>query len=605
MCHKGAVGIFNIEKELLPFLDDPKKFVQKYNDQVVGTFFKKVSEHLSQDYIEKPPETLALEVVKAMFDGLIYNNSDSILENVYWNWVDSVTYRSSLSEYLNKYKIPKNMDIWGVSTAHPFQEIDECWLKEIGDNLYDKEKLPKYLAKINERSQNKQAETLGITFWNDIRELLGFDSKDISYLTSINECVEFYVKHFYKLDSAIRNLYMNFLNNKGLLEPFQEYYKDLAGIFLDKWFKCFDEYKTNQTGLLQRIINENNCKTAIIVGDGISYEISQNIIKNVSKKYSVIKDIVLADIPSETENNMSSIYMGNGVIEKIQSKREKYLQDTNQDKTIGFVSLNKVNDDIEQYQYLICAYNVIDAMGEQLQHHALQHFDKIERECAEKIEFLLRNGYKKVYLVADHGFVLTGILNEADKISVEFTGKVQKNERYIRTVEPQQVSNDKVFEVEQTYDDFKYLYFSNTLNPFKTPGVYGYSHGGLSPQELITPHISWESIKEDSNILDVTIDNKSDLQNVTGEIFQIRLKAAASEVDLFSSERKVYLVFFSKGKQITKSDIMTMTNNQEICKDYAFDGNEMMEVQLLEAESKEQLDKATVIKDKSRDLGGL
>ncbi len=605
LCHKGASEIFDIEKELLPFLNEPKSFVDKYDAQVIETFFRKVNEHLSQDYIEKPPETLASEVVKAMLDGLVFNKSEKTLEHVYCSWLDSLTYKSSFSEYLNKYKIPEDIDIWQVSAAHPFKKIDECWLKEIGDNLYDKEKLPNYLLKINQRSQNKQANNLGINFWKDVKILLEFDSKDIAYLTSLNECVAFYTKHFYMLDNAIRNLYTNFLNNKGLLEPFQEYYKDLTRIFLDKWFNFFAEYESNQTGILQRIINENSCKTAVIVGDGVAYGISQNIVKNVSKKVSVVNGVILADIPSETENNMSRIYMDNGAVEKFQTKREKFLADANSDKTIGFVSIDQVRDDMEQYQYLICTYNDIDVMGEKLQHKALKYFAETEKVFRQKVEFLLHNGYKKVYLVADHGFVLTGILNESDKISVEFSGKIQKSERYIRSVEKQHISSDQVCEIEQPYGEFKYLYFSNTLNPFKTPGVYGYSHGGLSPQELITPYICWENNKDYSNSLTITINNKSDLQSVTGEIFRITLKATISEFDLFSSERRVYLEFFSKGRHISKSDIMKMTNNQEISKDYAFDQKEMIEVQLLDAESKELLDKTTVIQNQARDLGGL
>jgi len=605
LCHKGAGEIFNIEKELLPFLDDPKSFIEKYDAQVIETFFKRINEHLSQDYIEKPPETIAAEVVKAMLDGLAFNKSDNILYNVYCGWLDSLTYKSSFSQYLNNYKMLENIELWQVSPSHPFLDIDHRWLKEIGDELYNKEKLPDYLAKIDQRCQSRQAENLGIIFWRDVKVLLEFDSKNIAYLTSLNECVEFYTKHFYALDNAIRNLYSHFLNDKSLLGPFQEYYKDLTNIFLDKWFKYFDEFKSTQTGVLQRTINENSCKTVIIVGDGVAYEISQNIVKNVSKEFLVVQDVILADIPSETENNMSRIYMDNGAIEKVQAKREKFLADTNSDKSIGFVDLDKVSDDMEQYQYLICTYNDIDAIGEKLQHKALKYFTETEQLFAQKIEFLLRNGYKKVYLTSDHGFVLTGILNESDKISVEFSGRLQKSERYVRSVEKQNISNDQVCEVEQLYGDFKYLYFSNTLNPFKTPGTYGYSHGGLSPQELITPYICWESNKVDLNSLVVTIENKSDLQSVTGDIFRVTLKASVGEVYSFASERKVYLVFFSKGKQILKSDIVTISNDQEIAKDYDFDGNDTLEVQLLDVASKEQLDKAMVIQNKTRDLGGL
>ena len=58
LCHKGASEIFDVEKELLPFLDNPKSFVDKYDEQVIETFFKKVNELLSQDYIREPSKTV-------------------------------------------------------------------------------------------------------------------------------------------------------------------------------------------------------------------------------------------------------------------------------------------------------------------------------------------------------------------------------------------------------------------------------------------------------------------------------------------------------------------------------------------------------------------
>ncbi len=56
---------------------------------------------------------------------------------------------------------------------------------------------------------------------------------------------------------------------------------------------------------------------------------------------------------------------------------------------------------------------------------------------ADKIMLLLSSGYSKVYLIADHGFVLTGLMSESDKICVELDGISEKSERYLRTSERQ------------------------------------------------------------------------------------------------------------------------------------------------------------------------
>ncbi len=325
-------------------------------------------------------------------------------------------------------------------------------------------------------------------------------------------------------------------------------------------------------------------------------------VKNGSK---LTTTTLLADIPSETENNMSRIYMANGVTEKVQSNREKYLQQQNTDKAIDFIKLDDVNDEGSRAQYLICTYKDIDDMGEKLQHKALKYFPETINFFAEKITVLLNSGYAKVYLITDHGFVLTGLLSESDKISVSLTGVADKAERYLRTTEKQHDLGHDCIEIPKQYQQFNYLYLSKTMNPFKTPGVYGFAHGGIVPQELITPYFCWERSKDSSPALMVRILNKEDLHSVTGELFQLKIQADNSAGDLFSLNRTVYLVFFSHNVVINKSDVFTIQRQELIAKNYTFDGNTEIEVHLLDAKTKEQLDKVSIKQNKDRDLGGL
>lgn len=602
--HKGASEIFDLKKELLPFIHDPEGFsTEKYDAQLRETFYRKVNELLEQDYISKPAGTLAGEVVKSMLDGLACSSCNGVLETVYQSWLDSVSFKDSFNRYLSQYTLSDHVDIWAVNPNHPFRQVDEQWLAEVGEHIGDKGAMPNYLAKIRQRKQSKQALSLGISFWSDVMLLLEFDSKNIAYLSSFEECVEFFTKHFCKLDTAIRNLYAEFLNKKHLLEPFQEHYKEHVAVFLDKWFKYFAGYQENQTGILQRIIDDNSGKTAIIVGDGVAYEVADQIATKV--EFKLTRNTILADIPSETENNMSHIYMANGAVESVQSNREKYLSGQNADTTIDFIGLDEVNEEARSAQFLICTYKDIDNIGEKLQQKALKYFPETIDFFAEKITQLLESGYAKVYLITDHGFVLTGLLSEADKISVSLKGVSEKAERYIRTTDRQEGLPPNFVEAEKIYKHFNYLYFSRNMNPFKTPGVYGFSHGGVSPHELVTPFFCWECSEISVQTLSVTIDNKDELKSVTGELFQLKIRSDKDNGDPFLFERKVYLVFFSNKIQINKSDVFSIKRDQLVSKEYTFDGNSEIEVQLLDAGTKQQLDRAVIKQNKDRDLGGL
>jgi hypothetical protein len=605
LCHKGGSAIFNLNIELIPFIHDPDTYANENNDtQLRETFYRKVNEMLGQDYLAKPAKTLAHEVVKTMLDGLAHGTGNKTLESVYSDWLDSVTYRDSFNEYLGQYTLRTDLDIWNVSINHPFCQVDEQWLAEIGQNLSNKPRISAILDKLRQRNQSKQAKSLGIRFWKNVIALLEFEPDDITRLSSFNECVAFYKKHFFTLDTAIRDLYAEFLNKTNLLEPFQELYKEYVTVFLDKWFSHWSGYQENQIGILQKIIDEaGGSKTAVIIGDGVSYEIAELIAAKVKSTANLKRGSILADIPSETENNMSRIYMDNGITEPIQRNREKYLLSKNPGLTIDFIRIDQVNKDTGHGQFLICSCKDIDDIGEKLQQNALKHFPEIIDFFGKTISLLLEIGYTSVYLISDHGFVLTGILSEADKISVSPVGDFSIAERYIRTAKKQTNLLPGLVEVERNYQQYNYLYFARNINPFKTPGKYGFSHGGISPQELITPCFCWEHSDSNTATLTVTIENKEDLKSVTGELFSIKIHADKDTGDLFSMKRDIYLMFFANTRQVKTSDVFTIKRNEIITREFLFDDQPVMEVHLLDAATKERLDKAVIKQNRDRDLG--
>ncbi len=605
ICHHGTSEIFDIKNSLLEFLDHPSQFIQEMEPKLYEMFFKKVYELFGETYLAKPEKTIAKEIATCMFDGLANNNCNPVLAEVYAKWLDSLSFRKSFDAYLHDYSLPEGIDVMNVHIAHPFIEVDEKLLEYFGKNISNKSIKEGLLSYSNQRHKTKQAQALGVTYWADVRTIIEFNVQPLNQLNSLDACVKFYKDTFYKLDTAIRNLYASFLSNKDLLEPFQEYYKQLLSVFLDKWFQYFDNYKSNQTGILQKLINDNNEKIAIIVGDGISFEIAQAISAIVGTSLALNKEHILCDLPSETENNMSQIYLDSGEVKKVQAEREAYLAKQNPDKSIEFIYLEDLTNEPNPSEILICTYKDIDEMGEKMQQKALKYFNEVISFMAEKIQQILKNGYSKVYLISDHGFVLTGLLTEADKISLAINGDSYKAERYVRTSELQPQLNNQYIQLKKPYNEYNYLYFSKNINPFKTTGRYGFSHGGASPQELITPLFCWERTKTVETSLGVLISNKNELNNVTCNLYQLQISSSGSNDSIFALSRRFIILIFSNSNQINKSEIITINNNEKILKEYSFDGLSHVTVQLLDAETKELLDKAVVSKNSERDMGGL
>ncbi|NJY61423.1 PglZ domain-containing protein [Salinimicrobium sp. CDJ15-81-2] len=607
LTHKGSSEIFDLEKELLPFLHNPERHLSGYDETVKEIFSKSLNNLIGQTYVKKPASTLATEVVKHLFNGLVKDNPNNILLEVYNTWLDSNSYRSSFETYLRSYKLPADFNAFKVHPSHPFEKIDKLWIKDLGKNIYDKKYVADFLPKLNQRISTRAARNLNIEYWNHIKILLEFDDKNINQIASFDEAVTFYTKHFYKVDTAIRKLYACFLQDEKLIEPLQNYYKNLSDIFLDKWFKYADAYTSNQTGRIQEILDNSEEKTAIIVGDGVSYEFAQDIISAVPKEYQLSKDanFLFAGLPSVTEHNMSQLYVDTGDVLPTKQDRENYLQKRNSDKDIGFIDLERVTELTDKPQYLICSHKDPDKLGETYQQSALKYFDKVALLYAEKIAQLLKNGYQNVYLVTDHGFVLTGVLTNSDKIEVDFKGTTKKNERYITTKTKQDFDKDLLREEEVAYGEFNYIYFARRLGPFKSPGVYGFSHGGISPQETILPFLKWAKTKKSQEFLGVSIINKKDLKEVTGDIYSVKLKAEVGTDDLFTTNRKVMLMFFSNGVKNNESDIFTIDKGGELRREFHFGSNTEIELKVLDAITREQLDKITIKKSSARNLGGL
>ena len=125
------------------------------------------------------------------------------------------------------------------------------------------------------------------TLWLDVLSLLEFDVIQINNLKNFEETLKFYTEQFYILDSALRRLYSEFLNEKEIIQPFQEYYNDILIQFLDKWYVNYGGYQENQTGFIETIIDNSHEKCAIIIGDGLSYEISKIVSEKLKGKYKI------------------------------------------------------------------------------------------------------------------------------------------------------------------------------------------------------------------------------------------------------------------------------------------------------------------------------
>lgn len=594
--------IINLNDELLPFLHDPEQYFSTKESDIRRLFEEKIHELLGQQYIAKPALTLAGEVVKKMLDGLAFNEISETLLELYYKWADSTTNRPSLETYIRNYRNSNNNDPWNAHPDHCFEKLDILALQKMAENARDKSWITDKLQKLKPRINSSKAKHFVPVWWKDISVLFSSDVTQLTSCTSLNAVIEYYTTTFSLVDRAIRNLYIHFLNEEAIIRPLQEYYESINHVLLNAWYDYHHEYRSDQQDYLPALINRSAPKTAIIVGDGVRYEIANHVASELQKHYKVEKDIMLADMPSETEHNMSALYLGGNQVVKLHSDREAGLVAATQGRDIGFLTLENLHYGINQ-DFLILTYKDIDKAGETLQLAAVKLFAEFEAVLIEKISLLLKMGYQNVYLVTDHGFVLTGLLAEADKITANVTGQKDVHERFIRAVDKQ--SNGDWLEFKVPYGEYKYVYAAKNHRPFKSKGVYGFSHGGFTPQEIIIPKFRFSRIKEITSQLDVAIINKTTLSNVTGELFVIKLEGAKSSADLFASQRKIQIKLYAKNTEYQCSEIINIESGMALDKEFSFNQNSEVKAVVIDAVSLEQLDTVNIKKSNDRDFGGL
>jgi hypothetical protein len=592
--------LVSIEDELIPFLSNPQEFFKERETDVKRLFEEKLFELIGQAYRNVPAKTLATEVVNHIFNSLLNNSVSPELLKIYHKWLDSNTYSQALQEYIDTYKIDPQLNIWNVHPDHCFTVIDIKQLREITANFRNTAFVREKIQKLHSRINSRKADKFVPKFWIDLVTLFEFNNKPLAHCNSLDKITTFYSSEFYKVDRAIRNIYADFLQEEQIVRPIQEHYESLNHELLQHWFDYSHQYQPNQQGYLPQLLAQSKPGTAIIVGDGVRYEIASFIASQLKNKCKISTGVMFADMPSETEHNMSALYVGNNEVLPVHKDREKKLSEIT-GKNITYLNLEHLPYDTKA-DYLVLTYKDIDSTGEKLQMGALKLYSEFENLLIDKIQMLLNMGYDKVHLVTDHGFVLTGLLNDSDKIEPTVTGKKEIHERFIRTTDKQ--TNDWL-QFEKPYGDFKYVYAAKNHGPFISKGVYGFSHGGFTPQEIIIPNVVFSKDVSVTEALEVAFLHKMELGEVTGEVFGLKIQAKNKADDLFSLTRKIQILLYAKNIKYSSSNIITIEPGAIQSFDFSFSGNNEIIAVIVDASNQEQIDSVKIKKSNARDLNGL
>ncbi len=590
-------GLLSIENDILDFFDNPNGFLESKTPAVKNLYIQEFCKLLQQPVQDKPADTFASEIARHIFTGILEGNISEKEYVIYCKWIDSRNHESSFKKYLGEYQLPSTIDIDKVKDNHCFDVVDKKYLTKFVENINNASEVKNILDKIKKRLKFKKSNPYIAKWWQDIADIMDFTV--VCNDASIDGISRYYTVEFSKTDRSMRSILTYLKADINIVKPIQEYYERMNQDLLKSWFAHYGEYQESQKGYLVNLIKNTSKKIAIIVGDGVRYEVADSVASRVASDISVDKKFMYAGLPSETEHNMSALYTTDGEIIAEKKEREKKLSDET-GKDITYMQLDEVNGTTDG-EILVLTYKDIDDAGEKMQQGMLRLVDEFEDILVEKIQLLLHLGYKEVHLVTDHGFVLTGILEESDKIPTDdISGGKKVSERYIRSVDEQ--SGSKYISIEEHYENYNYVNFVKSSRPFVSTGKYGYSHGGFTPQEVVIPNFVFTYNKQ--NQMDVDITNKKDLIDIAGNILTVKFSSGEAK-DVLFYQRKVRVLLYVGDKIVDKSSIISISPGSQEKVELSLDSATEGVVVIIDEDTKDQLDKAKVTKSQMRDLGGL
>jgi hypothetical protein len=579
---------------IMDLLHNPDETRQMTDADIWKTCAAEVYQLIGKPQTEQPAETMAQNIMDTIFTGLLNNQLPDSLLSIYYSCTDSTSMKEQMAHYIGAFHLPADASPLKAHPDHCFAELDKRLFRMLSDTLKEGGFKEQYQQYVTLRMSSKKAMDYKALWLKDVKTLLEFRHSKLNAVMDMNAFINYYRDVFAPLDSAIRHLYAEWLHEEVVMRPYQELYEQYNKELLGKWFTFTGDYMPTQKNVILNAFADAG-RTAVVVCDGLRLEITETVAKKVNGQLN--KTTAFAMLPSVTENGMSALFGCDGV-EVNAVKRYQHLQEMLPD--VQVMQLEKLNSGITA-NHLVLLFGDIDQVGEKKQMAALKDINAYEELLTKWIQEIFQMGYQKVILTTDHGFVITGILDEADKMPVP-NGADKVEERFSMATE--RLSVHDMIERKFDFTGSTWQYYSKTDKPFKTRGCYGYAHGGMTPQECIIPVYEFTQ-QQTAEALHISITNKQMLKEVTGNYFTVKLKAAGDNNSLFLQERRIIVQVYHHDKIADATPVFKMTANSLQEYEYEMPASDDVKVVVIDAQTKEQIDFCSVERNDARGLDGL
>ena len=585
----GTIEPLDLNEHLHLLIKDPKQYQICHDERIFAVLRDEVFKIIGKPSIPLDTSALVQALTDALFTALVENKLTISQRDIYNWWANTNDLIPILRNLAADWKIPANASPLKANPNHPFNALDRQLLVAIGQRLRKNATVADLTEFVKKRVESSEAYSLKPQWLRDLLVLLDFDTSEMYLYGTMKKVTEYYATKFVILDTALRHLYNKWLSEPEILQPLQELYESHNKALLGTWFEVAPaNYSPTQLGLIESAFKSSS-KVAVLVCDGLRLEIAEAIARELSNDTEIKRRTEYAKLPSVTENGMSALFGLDEVVDSTAKRFNQLRKALPEVEIIQYLNLSNVVSS----EKLVVMFGDIDQVGEHKGLAGLRDINNYEIELVEAVKRLHRMGYDDVYITSDHGFVITGLLDEASKVPAP--SGVDVKERFFLTDE--YISESNFIRREDSFPGSIYQYYAKTDKPFRTRGAYGYSHGGFTPQECIIPLYRLSS-KDKYSGIEIKIINKDALTSVSGQFFTVRLKGNDTSIG-----QRVKVILYNNGVQ-DSSTILKLDDNCEVSCELELTGDNMSII-VQDVKTNNQLDNAQVKKAFSRDLDDL
>lgn len=412
----------------------------------------------------------------------------------------------------------------------------------------------------------------------------------------IDEFANKYVNILYEIDTLYRKIYFYYdkiedndiyIELKNKIEDM--YMSDFISKLSIKWsvsLETMGRYDSNNMKLQSNFYKDfilpykdKRDRVFVIISDAFRYECAKELNSKLTLYAKSNLSFMQGVVPSYTKLGMASLLPHKSIsrvnnsddilVDNMPSSstedREKILINENSDSlAITFSELvDKTKAEWKKIfsgkKVVYIYHNIIDTMGE---HNEKDIFDACD-VCIKELEKLIKDLHNTfsgitAFITADHGFFYK-------RSKVQSYEKTNRKENSVLQKTRYSYSNEKMNEEGILSISLDYIFGDNSgyINVPKGNMIFArqgsgvnYLHGGVLPQEIIVPVISFKSNKQNDEIKKVGIAYTGLSNKITGEIVYLEF-LQDTDVDENYSEAR-YLLHFEDEEGIRVSDECTI-----------------------------------------------